>query len=474
VFYDSGCKSSADAEEGAHFQAERGVSQVLKMRSSNRLGNFRFSMTHETAPDSRTTSFEVSADDTLRRNARDPLKAPQPEIVMDRAVVDDHGQNKMQLEKHGFGLPRISVIIVNYNYGRFLREAIDSVFAQTYPNIELVVVDDASVDESAVVLDAIAGDRPDIKIIRRQENGGQSLATRQGFEASTGEYVVFLDADDVLLSDFVATHIFVHLSLRIPVGFTSSDMAQASNSRLVLSTIHPFSDYIRSEKGKRTDLIRRVDENAPELWPLASPDADIGNGIHLVQPSYQDRWVWAPTSGNCFRRDALVMFFDNDALASLRSCTDAYLIRCVAVLTGSVLIDRPLSIYRLHGVNVFSQSPHLNGLLNYERRGLNNNDQKARQLVIDFLIAHAERFASRVHSPFQFLGALKALNDSWPRLPSRIAGCRSYVGGEVIAHYRQMAAAVGLGPLTVWTMLLGVAPWTLAGAWIKALWARNR
>ena len=92
-----------------------------------------------------------------------------------------------------------------------------------------------------------------------------TLTLRQGLRFSDGQP---LDADDVLLSDFVATHIFVHLSLRIPVGFTSSDMAQASNSRLVLSTIHPFSDYIRSEKGKRTDLIRRVDENAPELWPL--------------------------------------------------------------------------------------------------------------------------------------------------------------------------------------------------------------
>jgi glycosyltransferase involved in cell wall biosynthesis len=394
------------------------------------------------------------------------------EIMMDRAVAADRRPSKLLQDKHGFCLPLVSVIIVNYNYGRFLTEALNSVFAQTYSNIEFIIVDDASQDESIAILDAVEADHPEVKIIRRKENGGQSLATRQGFEASTGEYVVFLDSDDVLLADFIATHVFVHLSLRIPVGMSSSDMLQATGSHVVLSTFQPFSDYVRSEKGKVAGLVRRIDANAPEIWPLPALDENIDECIHLVPPSYQDHWVWSPTSGNCFRRDALALFLDNDALASLRSCTDAYLIRGVAVLTGSVLIDRPLSIYRLHGVNAFSQSPHLNCLMSYDRGGLKDNDQNARRLVVDFLIAKADRFGSRVHAPFHFLGALKALNDSWPRLPSRVPGCHSYLAGEVITHYPQLAAAVGLAPLTAWSLQLGIAPWTLAAAFAKA--ARTR
>ncbi len=118
----------------------------------------------------------------------------------------------------------MSVIIVNYNYGRFLKQAADFVFEQTYPNIECIIVDNASTDESADVLLAISKQYPSTTILRRSDNGGQSLATIEGFEASSGEYVVFLDADDVFLPTFLATHIFVHLSLRIPVGFTSADM----------------------------------------------------------------------------------------------------------------------------------------------------------------------------------------------------------------------------------------------------------
>jgi glycosyltransferase involved in cell wall biosynthesis len=126
-----------------------------------------------------------------------------------------------------FNLPLVSVIIVNYNYGRFLKQAADSVFEQTFPNIECIIVDNASTDCSAGVLLDISRQYPGAKIVRWTENGGQSLAVKEGFEASSGEYVVFLDADDYLLSAFVETHLFVHLSLRIPVGFSSGDMIQA-------------------------------------------------------------------------------------------------------------------------------------------------------------------------------------------------------------------------------------------------------
>jgi glycosyltransferase involved in cell wall biosynthesis len=402
------------------------------------------------------------------------VEASKSETVMDRAFVADRRLDAARQTKFHFSLPLVSVIIVNYNYGRYLLEAATSVFAQTYSNIELIIADDASTDESGTVLDGIAAAHPDTKIIRSEKNGGQSVASRQGFEASSGEYIVFLDADDVLLPDFVEAHVFIHLSLRIPVGMSSSDMAQAAGSRLVLSTVHYFSDYIRSGKGKQAELIRRIDENAPELWPLPGFDADLGNRVHLVPIGHQEPWIWAPTSGNCFRREALSMFFNNDALTNLRSCTDAYLIRGVSVLTGSVLIDRPLSIYRLHGVNVFSQHPHLNGFLNYDRSSVNNNDQKARYLLIDHLIADADAFMRKVPSSFHFLGALKALSDSWPRMPSKVAGCRTYLGGEVVKNFAQLSQAVGFWPLLVWTSLLGVAPWTLVGASIRSLARRKK
>ncbi|MGO9006815.1 MAG: glycosyltransferase [Beijerinckiaceae bacterium] len=167
------------------------------------------------------------------------------------------------------------------------------------------------------------------------------------------------------------------------------------------------------------------------------------------------------------------MIIDNDALASLRSCTDAYLIRGVTVLTGSVLIDRPLSVYRLHGGNALTQTPNLNGVLSYDRGMPSDNDQKGRLLIIDYLIANASLFAHKAHTPFQLLLALKALNDSWPRIPSRVRGCWSYVGGEAVTHFSQLREAVSLWRLTLWICLLGIAPWTLARAFATTLWTRE-
>jgi glycosyltransferase involved in cell wall biosynthesis len=355
-------------------------------------------------------------------------------------------------------LPLVSVIIINYNYGRFLKQAADSVFEQTYPNIECIIVDNASTDESADVLLAISKHNPGTTILRRSDNGGQSLATIQGFEASSGEYVVFLDADDVLLPSFVVTHIFVHLSLRIPVGFTSADMIQSVDSRMVLGTIYGFSEYVLSGRGVKSGLLRRIDKSAPDVWSLCSPDAEIESQIHFVPPCDIGTWCWAPTSGNCFRRDALQLFLNNENLGELRSCTDSFLIRGISVLMGSVLIDRSLAIYRLHGMNVFSKHPHLYCLLSYERGGPSDNDLLGRKMVIDHLIASAPLFLRKLHSPQHYMWALQALDDVRPRLPSTVAGCRSYLAGKLVSEAGALSNQLGLFNFILLLKRLKVAP----------------
>ena len=87
-----------------------------------------------------------------------------------------------------------------------------------------------------------------------------------------------------------------------------------------------------------------------------------------------------------------------ESLRELRSCTDAYLIRGISVLMGSVVIDRSLGIYRLHGMNVFSKHPNLYCMLHYERGGPSDNDLFGRKLVIDHLIANVGLFLHKLES----------------------------------------------------------------------------
>ena len=89
--------------------------------------------------------------------------------------------------------PLVSVVIPCYNQGRFLGDAVESVRGQTYGNVEVVVVDDGSTDDTAVV----AASYPDVRLVR-QSNAGLSAARNAGLAASAGAFLVFLDADDRL------------------------------------------------------------------------------------------------------------------------------------------------------------------------------------------------------------------------------------------------------------------------------------
>jgi glycosyltransferase involved in cell wall biosynthesis len=99
--------------------------------------------------------------------------------------------------------PLVSVIIPNYNYGRFLSDAIDSVLAQSYSNIEIIVVDDGSTDNSHEVYEKYFDK---IGVIN-QKNLGVGAARNAGASYSQGQFIAFLDADDIWLADKISSQV---------------------------------------------------------------------------------------------------------------------------------------------------------------------------------------------------------------------------------------------------------------------------
>lgn len=95
--------------------------------------------------------------------------------------------------------PLASVCVINFNYGRFLADAVDSALAQTYPRVEIIVVDDGSTDDSREVI-AGYGDR--VRSVFK-ENGGQGSSFNAAFAAARGEILFILDADDMYMPDVV-------------------------------------------------------------------------------------------------------------------------------------------------------------------------------------------------------------------------------------------------------------------------------
>ncbi|MEM4406501.1 MAG: glycosyltransferase [Candidatus Methanomethylicaceae archaeon] len=105
---------------------------------------------------------------------------------------------------NNFALPLVSIIIPTYNCRKWVSEAVDSALSQTYPRCEIIVVDDGSNDGTDLLLQERYGDK-----IRYyfQDNKGRSAARNRGLKEAKGEYIQFLDADDLIMPEKIARQV---------------------------------------------------------------------------------------------------------------------------------------------------------------------------------------------------------------------------------------------------------------------------
>jgi len=216
----------------------------------------------------------------------------------------------------------VSIIINNYNYGRFLRDAIDSVLQQTYTFIEVIVVDDGSTDNSREIIHRYR----DQIIPIFKKNGGQASAFNTGFAQSRGEVVIFLDSDDMLLPGVVARV--------VEVFDAHSNLAKVMYRMEVIDTM-----------GTRTNLIQ-----PPAHQPMRSGDLRR----HVL--TFPFDMTWMATSGNAFAARVLQQIFPIPEQVYGRVGADWY-ISLLTPLFGPVIFLNDIgALYRIHGSNNYKLS----------------------------------------------------------------------------------------------------------------------
>lgn len=213
--------------------------------------------------------------------------------------------------------PLVSVLIANYNYARYLPEALDSLLAQTYTNWEAIVCDDGSTDNSRqVILDYARRDLRFRCVFK--ENGGVASALNAAFAESRGEIVCLLDADDVYASEKLEAAV--------------KSFLQAPGAGFSIHRVQPIS-------GSGKSIGRPLPADLANGW---IGEQALDNGGYTRS--------FPPASGLSFRREVIAIVFPLPL--HFRRAADGALVQIAQFFTIAVPLQGVLAYYRLHGANV--------------------------------------------------------------------------------------------------------------------------
>lgn len=252
--------------------------------------------------------------------------------------------------------PFISIIINNYNYGIYIENAIHSALVQTYDQVEIIVVDDGSTDHSREIISKY---KDKVKVIFK-ENGGQGSACNEGFKASKGEIICFLDADD----------------------FYYPEMAEK-----VMKLWNP-------EIAKIHFRLTKVDNKLKNVGVIPSSKRSLAVGEVWKDVFLCGNAISPPMSGNAFSRKALEQLMPIPEDTYFQSA-DSYLLKRAPFFGRYEVIDEPLGVYRIHGNN-YSLNVNYNNYSEMIRRISHAND------VFPFLQTQAQKKNITVNKDFQY------------------------------------------------------------------------
>ncbi len=233
--------------------------------------------------------------------------------------------------------PLVSVIIPNYNYARFLSQRIDSVLGQTYENLEVIILDDKSTDDSRSVIESYREDPRVTHILYNETNSGSTFKQWQkGFELARGSFIWIAEADDYAAPTLVEK-LMENMAedADIKVGFVNSYWVAPDRQFI-------NSDYIISEEKHIYDGKEFVCE-------------------HLLKENYIYNASMA-----IFRKDVIADI--GLEYMSFRSCGDKLFWRNAAIQGKVLYVCEPLNFFRIHQAKVTTNSIASGLLFNEENR----------------------------------------------------------------------------------------------------------
>lgn len=176
---------------------------------------------------------------------------------------------------------KVSIVVPVYNKAAFLEDCFNSLFAQSYPDFELIAVDDASTDDSLARLRALRD--PRLRILALEKNLGPGLAAQRGMDEARGEYILRVDADDVQLAERVAEQIrFMDAHADIGASSAQMDLIGEAQGRYHVPLDH---------EALRVELLFGVALFQPVMALRRSVLEEHGIRYHSEWPRFGEDWL---------------------------------------------------------------------------------------------------------------------------------------------------------------------------------------
>ncbi|MFA7657828.1 MAG: glycosyltransferase [Candidatus Gastranaerophilaceae bacterium] len=285
-------------------------------------------------------------------------------------------------------LPLISFIVTSFNYENYVIKTLESIKNQSYENIEIIVVDDKSNDNSVEKIKKFAEHNKHLplKLIENTENKGQMASMQTGLLHANGQFVSFIDSDDILVKDYAKTLIRVHLSSS--VAFVSGQLIEIGENDEIHTTYSVSS--FQKEKNfelKSLDDLLKIDIDNVDFKVLTLKEAPFGG------------WHWSAMSANMFRKSALDLFLRYDTPENWKICPDKFLLNFAHLIGGSAIVYAPLVGYRRHGENA-GCSKVVCGCKRYNNDEITKinveNNKKIRKDTLNFILKNRKAFSENL------------------------------------------------------------------------------
>lgn len=190
--------------------------------------------------------------------------------------------------------PKVSVICLCYNHARFVQNSVQSVLNQTYPNIEVIIVDDASPDHSKEVIKGISINHPEISYLDLPKNVGNCRAFNLGLKRATGKYIIDLSCDDELEVDRIEKQVNAFEQLTDDYGVLYSDAGYIDEQGNALG--NHFSSYPPSRGEVYSELVQRYFIAPPTMMIRKEVLVELEGYNEAL--AYEDFDFWIRSSRN--------------------------------------------------------------------------------------------------------------------------------------------------------------------------------